>query len=255
MLLFLLYFLIHTPSTWDCCSQKKKRCGASKAGRAIFGAVLKCCLVILWKMKKIHLHTSPNSSSHTHFPKTKQTFWASSFKDCRQSINDLDKNRGFFLLEKDKCELIFTTKWLVLYFSSTTYRRSPDDGNGSHLTFEDVSITTAPKTSELISSLPKTRAIRAISFWDALQMHSYKANSTCFVLGISHGASLILALKKLCNTRVAKNSFTVTVNSFKESNLQKSATVKPVKECTRQKLLDIIPPRFLLHWSSFQKQI
>ena len=26
---------------------KKKRCGASKAGRAIFGAVLKCCLVIL----------------------------------------------------------------------------------------------------------------------------------------------------------------------------------------------------------------
>lgn len=108
-------------------------------------------------------------------------------------------------------------------------------------------------SSELISSLPKTRAIRAISFWDALQMHSYKANSTCFVPGISRGASLILALKKLCNTRVAKNSFTVTVNSFKESNLQKSATVKPVKECTRQKLLDIIWPRFLKTLVLFSK--
>ena len=84
-------------------------------------------------------------------------------------------------------------------------------------------------------------------------MHSYKANSTCFVLGMSRGASIILALKKLCNTRVAKNSFTVTVNSFKESNLQKSATVKPVKECTRQKLLDIIPPRFLKTLFFFSK--
>ena len=68
--------------------------------------------------KKTSAHIPKLIESHTL---SKQTFWALSFKDCRQSINDLNKNRGCFLLEKDKCELIFTTKWLVLYFSSTTH--------------------------------------------------------------------------------------------------------------------------------------
>ena len=119
MLLFLLYFLIHTPVNLGLLLTKKM-CGASKAT----GEKLEQCMMLFGDTLK----NEKNPSAHTfqthrvtHFPKTKQTFWALSFKDCRQSINDLNKNRGVFLLEKDKCELIFTTKWLVLYFSSTTH--------------------------------------------------------------------------------------------------------------------------------------
>ncbi len=182
-------------------------------------------------MRKIHRGTHPqHKSSHTLSKKRSWHFGPHPLRTAGKVSMIWRKIDDFFLREKHKCELIFTRSgWFFTFL--TTHRDHLMMAMGA-ISFLRMSPSQLPqKKIEWADQLStKTRAIRALSFWDALQLHSYKANSTCFVSAWDFTWCFPNSCpQKAVQHKSGKELFHCHRDSFKESNLQKSAT----KTCQR----------------------